>query len=47
MTRLDFLALLGEFLIDFEIALEDEILRELLARKESVETIREHLTNNF
>ena len=47
MTRLDFMALLGEFLIDFDTALEDKELRELLAKRESAETIREHLTNNF
>ena len=47
MTRVDFMALLGEFLIDFDVALENDGLVGLLREKASAAVIREYLINNF
>jgi len=47
MTRLDFMALLGEFLIDFNVALENDGLVSLLRDRASVTVVREYLINNF
>ena len=47
MTRLDFMVLLGEFLIDFDVAVENDGLVKLLREKASKQTIREYLISNF
>ena len=47
MTKFDFFALCGKHLIDVDIALENEELRQLLINKASKETIENFLKNEF
>ena len=47
MTRLDFYALCGKYLIDVDIALENDELIELLKAKASYETIENFLKEQF
>jgi len=47
MTKLDFMILLGEFLIDFDVAVENDGLIKLLKENAPKQTIREYLINNF
>jgi hypothetical protein len=47
MTKFDFYSLCGKHLIDVNIALENEELRELLKNKASNETIDKFLMEEF
>ena len=47
MTKFDFYALCGKYLIDVDIALESEELRDLLRNKASYETIENFLKEQF
>tara|TARA_R100001163_G_C5009530_1_gene155940 strand:- start:552 stop:767 length:216 start_codon:yes stop_codon:yes gene_type:complete len=47
MTKFDFYALCGKYLIDVDIALESEELRELLRNKANTETIENFLKEQF
>ena len=47
MTKFDFYALCGKYLIDVDIALESEKLRELLKAKASYQTIENFLKEQF
>ena len=46
MTRLEFISLCGEYLIDVGIALEDDNIREALKNKDD-EKVKELLLNDF
>jgi hypothetical protein len=46
MTRLEFMSLCGEYLIDVGIALEDDNIREALKNKDD-EKVKELLLNDF
>ena len=47
MTKFEFYALCGKYLIDVDIALESEELIELLKNKASYETIENFLKEQF
>ena len=47
MTKFEFYALCGKYLIDVDIALESEELRDLLRSKASYETIETFLKEQF
>jgi len=47
MTKFDFYALCGKYLIDVDIALESEELRKLLRNKANTETIENFLKEQF
>lgn len=47
MTKFDFYALCGKYLIDVDTALESEELRELLRNKANTETIENFLKEQF
>jgi hypothetical protein len=47
MTQFEFHTLCGKYLIDVDIALESEELKELLKNKASTETIEQFLNEQF
>jgi len=47
MTKFQFYALCGKYLIDVDIALESEELKDLLRNKASYETIENFLKEQF
>ena len=47
MTKFQFYALCGKYLIDVDIALESEEIRDLLKNKASYETIENFLKEQF
>tara|TARA_R110000765_G_scaffold11385_1_gene36083 strand:+ start:527 stop:670 length:144 start_codon:yes stop_codon:yes gene_type:complete len=47
MTQFEFHTLCGKYLIDVNIALESEELKELLKNKASTETIEQFLNEQF